>query len=221
MQKIYDLVKKIARPTVMIGLLVVAVLNFILGSVNSPGSFMPFVANGFTLLFVLALYAIPAVLLLLKKDEEVKIFLFILVAFWVVQASINYLSSGMLIEDGYGTAVILLGIFAFIEGLLLLTCVVFFVLNKAFGINLNKLLNLFIMIATAFFFLVFVFTLVELITYENGWTSYFNAFIDTLFMPFIIVCSLVLLTDSKNTGSKEEDTSEEKEEPKEEAKEAE
>ena len=213
MQKIYDLVKKIARPTVMIGLLVVAVLNFILGSVNSPGSFMPFVANGFTLLFVLALYAIPAVLLLLKKDEEAKIFLFILVAFWVVQASINYLSSGMLIEDGYGTAVILLGIFAFIE--------VLFVLNKAFGINLNKLLNLFIMIATAFFFLVFVFTLVELITYENGWTSYFNAFIDTLFMPFIIVCSLVLLTDSKNTGSKEEDTSEEKEEPKEEAKEAE
>ena len=127
----------------------------------------------------------------------------------------------MLIEDGYGTAVILLGIFAFIEGLLFFTCVVFFVLNKAFGINLNKLLNLFIMIATAFFFLVFVFTLVELITYENGWTSYFNAFIDTLFMPFIIVCSLVLLTDSKNTGSKEEDTSEEKEEPKEEAREAE
>ncbi len=209
MQNIYDSVKKIARPVVMIGLLVVAVLDFILGSVNSPGSFMPFVANGFTLLFVLALYAIPAVLLLLKKDNEAKIFLLILVAFWVVQACINYLGLGRLIEDNYGTSLILYGIFAFIEGLLLLTCVVFFVLNKAFGINLNKLLNLFIMIALLFFVLVFVFNLVELITYESGWTGYFNAFIDTLFMPFIITCSLILLSDSK-CESKKEETNDEK-----------
>ena len=196
MTKVYDFFKKICKPTIIIGLLVVAFLNLVIGSVNSPGNFMPFVANGFNVLFYACLFALPAVFLLLKKDEVAKLFLIILLSFLLINLTMNYIQTGSFIRSGYGATVILYGIFAFLEGLLLLSCIVFFILVKAFNLKLEKVLNLLIIISTLFFFLVFIMELVMYIVEGAGWTAYIDLIENTLMLPFIMVSICVYLDGS-------------------------
>lgn len=156
MTKIFDFIKKNSKLAIIIGLFTVAFISLIVNIVYAPNGFMPFVAEGLSTLFLLALYVLPAVLLLLKREEEAKFFLIALLTIWVFQNTLNYLQSGALIS-GNGATRILFGIFAFIEGLLLAICLVFFILMKLFNLKLDKLLNIMLMIALGAFFLVFLF----------------------------------------------------------------
>lgn len=182
---------------------------------------MPFVAEGLSTLFLLALYVLPAVLLLLKREEEAKFFLIALLTIWVFQRTVNYLELGTLISGNNVTS-ILYGIFAFIEGLLFATCLVFFILMKLLNLKLDKLLNLMLIIAAGCFFLVFVFELVMFIDNGYGWPSYFNLIAETLVMPYVVISSLVYLNgdtepvkeDEKDEPIEEETTEAEEEEEK-------
>ena len=220
MTKIFDFIKNNSKLAIIIGLFIVAFISLIVNIVYAPNGFMPFVAEGLSTLFLLALYVLPAVLLLLKKEKEAKLFLIVLLTIWIFQNTVNYLGMGALISGNNATR-ILYGIFAFIEGLLFGTCLVFFILMKLLNLKLDKLLNLMLIIAAGCFFLVFVFELVMFIDNGAGWPSYFNMISETLIMPYVVISSLVYLNgdtepvkEDENDEPIEEETTkaEEKEE---------
>ena len=100
------------------------------------------------------------------------------------------------------------GVFCFLHGLLLLTCAVFFVLCKGFGLKLYKLLNLLVLIALGFFVVVFLVTFIAYIVNDVGWVSIVQSIFDVLALPFVVFCALLPYQDAKV----EEQTKEEKKE---------
>ena len=211
MEKIYNSIKKISRLVVIIGLLVLAGFTLIFGALDLSERFFGFVADGLTSLLSVCLYALPAVLLLMKKDEEAKFFMFVLLSIQIVGMVSNYITRGWNIRSGAEAMTIIYALVYFLQGLLLLTCVVFFVLFKAFKINLNKILNLLVTIALGFFAVLFLVSLIAYIVWKSDWTSFFGLFTDLLILPFVIFCALISYQDVE---VKEEVKEDKKEEPK-------
>ena len=67
MTKLFNLFKNISRLVVIIGLLVIAGVYLVLDVTGFGDRFFSFISDGFSLLFLVCLYALPAVLLLLKR----------------------------------------------------------------------------------------------------------------------------------------------------------
>lgn len=215
MDKLFNVFKKLSRPVIIFGLLGIAAIYLILGAVSSPDKFFPFISNGLDLLFIVCLYALPAILYLLKKDDVAKFFLFVLFAYYLVLLCRNSLELGSLINKNYATISIIYGVFGFIHGLLILACIVFFVLYKAFNINLLKILNLLVVITVAYFFIMFIVTLIRYIEFDADWTSYFSLLLDDFVMPFICLCAFCSFQEGKEPKeekkeAKQEEVKEEK-----------
>ena len=209
MEKIYNSIKKISRLVVIIGLLVLAGFTLIFGALDLSERFFGFVADGLTSLLSVCLYALPAVLLLMKKDEEAKFFMFVLLSIQIVGMVSNYITRGWNIRSGAEAMTIIYALVYFLQGLLLLTCLVFFVLFKAFKINLNKILNLLVTIALGFFAVLFLVSLIAYIVWKSDWTSFFGLFTDLLILPFVIFCALISYQDAKEKDKSSEDKSSE------------
>ena len=206
MTKLFNLFKNISRLVVIIGLLVLAGVYLVLGAAGGFGDrFFSFLSEGFTLLFLVCLYALPAVLLLLKKDDAAKLFLFALLAYVVIDWILNYASVGYLINSNYPAMTVVYGVFCFLHGLLLLTCAVFFVLCKGFGLKLYKLLNLLVLIALGFFVVVFLVTFIAYIVNDAGWVSIVESIFDVLALPFVVFCALLPYQDAKEKDKSSED----------------
>ena len=197
MEKVFDFLKKISKLAIIIGLFFLALITLVSSISNAPDRFFPFMATSFSGILVAAIYALPAVFLLLKKDDTAKLFLIIALVFLAITNTTTYLGHGILISDIYNTTTILYGIFAFIEGLLLLACLVFFVFVKGFGLKLEKIWNLIITAATAFFVLVFIFGFVRVIDQGSGFDGFLSIFEDTLVVPFVMLLIAVYLSDNK------------------------
>ena len=218
MTKLFNLFKNISKLVVIIGLLVVAGVYLVLGAAGGFGDrFFSFLSDGFALLFLVCLYAVPAVLLLLKKDDAAKLFLFALLAYVIINWIGNYVGIGYLINSNYPAMTVVYGVFCFLHGLLLLTCAVFFVLCKGFGLKLYKLLNLLVLIALGFFVVVFLVTFIAYIVNDVGWVSIVQSIFDVLALPFVVFCALLPYQDAKvEEKSFEEQPKEEKKEEKQE-----
>ena len=217
MTKLFNLFKNISRLVVIIGLLVLAGVYLVLGVTGFGDRFFSFLSDGFSLLFLVCLYALPAVLLLLKKDDAAKLFLFALLAYVIINWIGNYVGIGYLINSNYPAMTVVYGVFCFLHGLLLLTCAVFFVLCKGFGLKLYKLLNLLVLIALGFFVVVFLVTFIAYIVNDVGWVSIVQSIFDVLALPFVVFCALLPYQDAKvEEKSFEEQPKEEKKEEKQE-----
>ena len=212
MTKLFSLFKNISRLVVIIGLLVIAGVYLVLGTLGFGERFFSFISDGFSLLFIVCLYALPAVLLLLKKDDVAKFFLFVLLAYVIINWISYYVGVGYKINSNYPAMTVVNGVFCFLHGLLLLTCAVFFVLCKAFNLKLYKLLNLLVVIALGFFAIVLLITFITYIVNEDGWVSIVRSIFDVLLLPFVVFCALLPYQDAKVEEKKEESPAEEEKE---------
>ena len=209
MTKIFNLFKNISRLVVIIGLLVIAGVYLVLGTLGFGDRFFSFMSDGFSLLFLVCLYALPAVLLLLKKDDVAKFFLFVLLAHVIINWIGNYVGSGYLINSNYSAMTVVYGVFSFLHGLLLLTCAVFFVLCKAFNLKLYKLLNILVLAALGFFAVVFLVTFITYIVNDYGWVSIVQSIFEVLLLPFVVFCALLPYQDAKVEEQAKEEKKEE------------
>lgn len=225
MTKLFNLFKNISRLVVIIGLLVMAGVYLVLGVTGFGDRFFSFMSDGFYLLFRVCLYALPAVLLLLKKDDVAKFFLFVLLAYVIINWIGGYVDSGYMINDYYPAMTVVYGVFRFLHGLLLLTCAVFFVLCKAFNLKLYKLLNILVLASLGFFVVVFLVTFITYIVNDYGWVSVVSSIFDVLVLPFVVFCALLPYQNAKveeqAKEEKKEEASAEEEQPAEEEKPAE
>ncbi|MCR5422770.1 MAG: hypothetical protein K6E74_03955 [Bacilli bacterium] len=212
MTKLFNLFKNISRLVVIIGLLVIAGVYLVLGVTGFGDRFFSFISDGFSLLFLVCLYALPAVLLLLKKDDVAKFFLFVLLAYVIINWIGNYVGVGYMINSNYPAMTVVYGVFCFLHGLLLLTCAVFFVLCKAFNLKLYKILNLLVVIALGFFVVVFLVTFITYIVNDAGWVSIVQSIFEVLLLPFVVFCALLPYQDAKVEEKQAEEKKEEKEE---------
>ena len=195
MDKIYNFLNKIAKLVIIIGLFFACFVYIIVYNAGSPNNFFPFVANGMELVLMVLLYGLPPVLILLKgRENEGRIFLIIVMAYWLIDMCFALLASGALVNTYSAAISKVYGVFAFIGGCLLFTCFVFFVLMRLFNLKLYPVLNILVLTMVCYFFIVFIVGLIRYIINDYNWESYLTLILNYLVLPFVFLCSGAFLT---------------------------
>ena len=198
MEKIYNSIKKISKLCIIIGLAFALLMSLIFGVLGADKEFIPFLADSFSSLLFIALYALPIVFLLMKnKEKEAKFFLIILLITWLINTCSNLISGGYSVGQYYSNMAKVYGVFSFITGLAFLACLVLFVLAKIFNLKVYKVLNILVLVQLALFFIFFIVTIIRNIDYNSDWSSYFSAINSTLVLPFTYVCIMIYLNDDR------------------------
>ena len=206
MEKIYNSIKKISKLCIIIGLAFALLMSLIFGVLGADKEFIPFLADSFSSLLFIALYALPIVFLLMKnKEKEAKFFLIILLITWLINTCSNLISGGYSVGQYYSNMAKVYGVFSFITGLAFLACLVLFVLAKIFNLKVYKVLNILVLVQLALFFIFFIVTIIRNIDYNSDWSSYFSAINSTLVLPFTYVCIMIYLNDDTPVEDKTSD----------------
>ena len=206
MEKIYNSIKKISKLCIIIGLAFALLMSLIFGVLGADKEFIPFLADSFSSLLFIALYALPIVFLLMKnKEKEAKFFLIILLITWLINTCSNLISGGYSVGQYYSNMAKVYGVFSFITGLAFLACLVLFVLAKIFNLKVYKVLNILVLVQSGLFFIFFIVTIIRNIDYNSDWSSYFSAINSTLVLPFTYVCIMIYLNDDRPVEDKTSD----------------
>ena len=214
MEKLIQSFKKISRLLVIICLLVYAGFLFIFNIIGIDGELFPVLAGLLDMLFVVALFALPAVLLLMKKDNEAKFVFLILAAYWILNLIENFIAQGAGINKYNQAMNVVVDIFELILGLALATVLVLYILTKVFNLKLFKIARLILFVSLACFALVFILKFIDCIIDKDPWTDYLNALVVLLALPLGMISGIFYWLDEEQPEEPKKE--ENKEEPKEE-----
>ena len=201
MTLIYDFIKKIARLVTIIGLFVAGGFTFFMGVAGIGGQFFPVLGRIILLIFIVALYILPAILLLLNRLDAAKIAFLFLGLYWLVGSAIDHINASVFINTNARAYFVVVSIFEVIVGLGLATIVLLFLLSKVFGLKLMNLCKI-VLICTLFAFaLYFTLAFIDNIVSKDGWADYFNTVVDALILPCAVISGFILLfDDNKETA---------------------
>lgn len=204
MDKLFELFKKVARLLTIIGLFTAAGYVFLSYVMAIGGGFLPVITEIILMVVLVALYALPAVLLLLKKEAEAKFAFGILVAYWFVENMINYTASGTGINSYNQGMNIAVDVFELILGLTLLVVYALFMLTKILKLKFFWLLRIILLCSLALFVLVFIMNFIDCIVDEDPWLSYIGTLVFDCIFPVGAIAGLFYFFDeASDKGSKE------------------
>ena len=197
MEKLISVFKKIARLLTVILLLVLAALQLValIDDLSNGGPFMGVLSSITINLLLVLLYATPAILLLLKKDNEARVALSFILGYLFIRTVIDLIGFGVLINQNAEALVVIYSIVSFILGLAYGFVLICFLLEKIFKI---KLMKLGFLVLVASLVLIFILIILEIVlAIDAGWTfpMYLQNFSANIIIPLVMLFGLMLLEE--------------------------
>lgn len=169
MNQLFSTLKSVSKLMAVILLLTAAGCMLLSGVGGFDGGFFPVIGNLVLLVFVLALTAGVAVLLLLQKTDLAKKALAPVFAWWIIQGIISGLGYADFISEYADGLIITVGVFGFLAALTLLAAAVLFVLGMLGKTKLFELGWLLFAVYLCVSFIVTVMACVALGVNDAGW----------------------------------------------------
>ena len=191
MNKLLKTLKEKSSLIATVAFIVAASCMLVIGIGGIDGNFFEVIGGIlYTIIMVGMLAAIPA-LKIVKKEELVKPVTLIVLGYFFVFTTLNYLSESALIDADYKALHVVVGIFVFLAGLALIAafalyCVAIFAKKD----GLKKVIGYLLIGLSAYLAVVFILQIVRCIVFDYGFGGYFNAIFVYLAVPAALIFSV-------------------------------
>ena len=178
-------------------------LLFIVTAASYPDNFVPIIAHTFYLVIRVGLFISIPICLLIIKDKAARVLTILVCSYFFIDFVINNLLGAEIIVPGVNGVLVVSRIFLFLEVLLLISSVVFFIMFKN---NENKdnfyiaALLVFVGLIMSFFGFVFQLIYYAIVSSEGlrlTWTAWISPIIQYILLPWGLFFAFLLVEKDK------------------------